>query len=98
MTHQVVFPGALFPLGRLAATPGAIDALQRANQHAFEFVARHARGDWSELDEHDTRENQFSLEHGFRVVSNYKTRAGEVLWIITEADRSVTTLLLPDEY
>ncbi|MCU1295908.1 MAG: hypothetical protein JWO91_186 [Acidobacteriaceae bacterium] len=62
------------------------------------FLARHAQGDWGELEPEDIEENQFSLKNGFRVLSSYQTASGTKLWIITEADRSVTSLLLPDEY
>jgi hypothetical protein len=55
-------------------------------------------GDWGELSEEDRKENQFSLERGFRLLSSYRTNAGDAVWVITEADRSHTTLLLPDEY
>jgi hypothetical protein len=55
-------------------------------------------GDWGDLDEEDKRENEFSLQHGFRIFSSYILSSGDKLWVITEADRSVTTLLLPDEY
>jgi len=85
-------------LGQIVATPGALDALQRAGQAAQEFLARHAVGDWGDLDAHDRRENALAVREGFRLLSAYRTTAGERLWIITEADRSVTTLLLPDEY
>jgi hypothetical protein len=89
---------AAFSLGRIVATPGVLRALERAKQSAAVFLARHAVGDWGELDREDIRENEYSLTHGFRLLSGYTTAAGEKLWIITEADRSVTTLLLPDEY
>jgi hypothetical protein len=89
---------AAFSLGRIVATPRALRALERAKQSAAVFLARHAAGDWGELDREDMRENEYSLTHGFRLMSSYTTAAGEKLWIITEADRSVTTLLLPDEY
>ena len=89
---------AMFPLGRIVATPGALQALERANQSAAFFPARHAGGDWDELDQKDVRENEYSVAHSFRLLSNYTTGAGEKLWVITEADRSSTTLLLPDEY
>jgi hypothetical protein len=89
---------SLFPLGHIVATPGAIAALKRAQQPAVCFLARHATGDWGELDPADTAENDYSLVHTFRLLSSYETGAGEKLWIITEADRSVTTLLLPEEY
>ena len=89
----------LFPLGRIVATPGAIDALTRANQQPHDFLNRHVTGDrGSELPEEDKAENEYSLQHGFRILSSYKTAAGEKLWVITEADRSVSTLLLPEEY
>ena len=85
-------------LGNIYITPGAIDALVDANQQAQEFLARHQRGDWGELDEHDRAENEFSIKHGFRVLSAYRTAKDVRLWIITEADRSSTTILLPEEY
>jgi hypothetical protein len=62
------------------------------------FLTRHAEGDWGELDPEDIRENEYSVAHGFRLLSSYTTAVGDKLWIITEADRSATTLLLPDEY
>jgi hypothetical protein len=89
---------ALFPLGQIVATPGALAALERAKQPPICFLARHAIGDWGELEPTDIAENQYSLIHGFRLLSSYLTNAGEKLWIITEADRSATTLLLPEEY
>ena len=90
-----MFP--LFPLGQIEATPGALAALDRAKQTPTRFLARHAIGDWGELEPTDVAENKYSLIHGFRLLSSYQTDAGEKLWIITEADRSVTTLL-PEEY
>src|SRR5258708_2068694 len=77
--------GPLFPFGQIVATPG-------------EFLARNGSGEWGELDEHDRKENQLSLEHGFRILSVYRTLADARLWVITEADRSVTTILLPPEH
>lgn len=88
----------LFPLGRVVATPGALRALERAEQSPEEFLHRHERGDWGEVPEADKHENDFSVQHGFRLLSAYTTSAGERIWIITEADRSVTTILLPEEY
>jgi hypothetical protein len=89
---------AIFTLGQIVATPGALRALERANQSAAFFLTRHAKGDWGELDPEDIRENEYSVAHGFRLLSSYTTAVGDKLWIITEADRSATTLLLPDEY
>jgi hypothetical protein len=88
----------LFDLGQLVATPGALAALEKTGQNAMDFLSRHVRGDWGELPEEDKTENQFSLEKGFRLLSSYRTTSGDKIWVITEADRSHTTLLLPDEY
>src|SRR5215469_630714 len=87
-----------FELGQIVATPGALAALKKAGQQPGEFLTRHVNREWGDLDEEDRKENEYSLEHGFRLLSAYKTNAGDRLWIITEADRSVTTLLLPEEY
>lgn len=88
----------LFPLGEVVATPGALDALDEANQTPIEFLARHVAGDWGELPPEDLRENARALERGNRLFSSYKLNDGTKMWIITEWDRSVTTLLLPLEY
>jgi hypothetical protein len=88
----------LFPLGQMYATPGAIEALSEAGQGAAEFINRHQRGDWSEMCEEDRRENEFSIDKRLRIFSAYHTSKGDKLWVITEADRSVTTILLPSEY
>jgi hypothetical protein len=88
----------LFDLGQLVATPGALAALEKTGQTPMEFLSRHWRGDWGDLPEEDKAENQLSLEKGFRLLSSYRTNANDKIWVITEADRSHTTLLLPDEY
>ena len=89
----------LFSLGQIVATPGALDVLARANQQPDHFLNRHVTGDWgSELSEEDRAENEYSLRHGFRLLSSYRTASGEKLWLITESDRSLTTLLQPEEY
>ena len=87
-----------FALGQTFITPGAEEALQIAGQTATEFLRRHMSCDWGELSEDDIAENELSLEQGFRLLSNYQTGKGQQLWIITEADRSATTILLPSEY
>ena len=86
------------PLGRVVATPGALRTLEEAGVSPASLLARHMNGDWGELDEHDRKENEFSLENGFRILSSYALGNGEKIWIITEADRSSTCLLLPSEY
>ena len=91
-------PRAKFALGRIVATPGALEALQNTGETPWTFLARHVSGDWGELDEHDRAENEYSLVHGLRLLSAYRLKDETKIWIITEADRSVTTLLLPSEY
>jgi hypothetical protein len=87
-----------FALGQTFITPGAEEALQIAGQTAIEFLRRHMSCDWGELSAEDLCENEFSLRNGFRLMSNYRTREGQQLWIITEASRGSTTILLPSEY
>jgi hypothetical protein len=89
-----------FSLGEIVATPGAIELLKQAEKAPAEYLLRHVQGDWGEdLPEEDIQENEFSVEHGFRLLSSYPIpETEERLWIITEHDRSVTTLLKPDEY
>jgi hypothetical protein len=87
-----------FALGQTYVTLGAEEALMIAGQTGIEFLRRHMSCDWSELPDEDTQENELSLRQGFRVLSAYRTAKGQKLWIITEADRSATTILLPSEY
>ena len=89
---------ALFPLGQVVATPGALRALQKAEQGPGEFIERHANGDWGDVPEADRQENEYSVHRDFRILSAYTTSAGDHIWVITEADRSATTILLPSEY
>ena len=84
-------------LGKIVATPGALKLLLEVGEDPFDYLARHASGDWGELCEFDRRQNQIALREGLRVFSSYETTAGRC-WVITEADRSVTTILLPEEY
>jgi hypothetical protein len=88
----------LFPLGQIVATPGALEALESSLQTPAEFLTRHVSGDWGDLSADDIAENEFSIKNGFRLLSSYLTARGQRLWVITEAQRDVTTLLLPDEY
>src|SRR6266704_6811466 len=88
----------LFPVGQIVATPGALALLEQANKTPLEFLSRHLRGDWGELCQDDKTENELSLKHGFRLMSSYQIADTGSLRVITEADRSVTTLLLPNEY
>jgi hypothetical protein len=88
---------APLPLGRVVATPGALKLLMETKAHPFDLLARHATGDWGELCAFDRRQNEIALRDGYRILSSYEVSEGRV-WIITEADRSITTILLPEEY
>ncbi len=88
----------LFRLGQVVATPGAIRGLKEAGQCPWDFLARHASGDWGDLDEEDRHLNDEAVQDGSRILSAYQTAKGEKIWVITEADRSVTTILLPSSY
>jgi len=88
----------LFTLGQVVATPGALDLLDRTATNAHDLLQRHQHGDWGSVPLEDAEENRNSIETSCRILSSYVLNATERLWIITEADRSVTTLLLPDEY
>lgn len=87
-----------FALGTLCCTRGAMDLLHASGQSASTFLQRHARGDWGDLCPEDQQANQRALERGGRILSAYTLANSHRLYIITEADRSVTTLLLPSEY
>jgi hypothetical protein len=85
-----------FELGQLVATANAareIDPIAVAVA-----INRHSQGDWGDLDEHDRKENDWSLAHGERLLSVYYSSTGKKFWVITERDRSVTTVLLPEDY
>ena len=88
----------LFPLGQVVGTPGALEALERANQGPLDVLSRHVAGDWGDLEEEDRAENDFSVQRDLRILSAYTLPTGVKVWVITEADRSATTILLPDEY
>jgi hypothetical protein len=91
-------PKPLFELGQVVGTPGALQALNDAEQLPAELLNRHVTGDWGDLCDEDKAENELSVEQGFRILSAYKLRTGRKVWVITEWDRSATTILLPDEY
>lgn len=101
---------ARFPLGSLYATPGALEALEEARQQTRDWVNspaetapelfnRHQCGDWGDLDDADKEENELSIKEGYRILSAYILKGTwQKLWVITEADRSMTTMMRPDEY
>lgn len=86
----------LFPLGNIYATPGAIETLNENGQDVAQLLQRHIAGDWGNLDSEDKQANDDALERGARIFSAYG-EGNKKLWIITEADRSATTVLRPDE-
>ena len=88
----------LFPLGQVVATPGALHVLDQKNVDSRMLLGRHQAGDWGDVPPEDRRENELSVNQGFRILSSYPLDDDQRVWIITEADRSVTTILLPDEY
>lgn len=91
-------PQPRFALGQIVATPGALKSIQEAGQDPLELLRRHVCGDWGEVPEEDKEENELSVREGFRILSAYTLASGVKVWLITEADRSATTFLLPEEY
>ena len=89
-------PVAKFPLGQIYATRGVINSISR--QEMTDALIRHASGDWGDLDPEDKQANDDALKHGGRIFSAYTSSDGIRFWIITEANRSYTTVLLPEEY
>jgi hypothetical protein len=87
-----------FPLGQVVATPGALAALQEAQDCPWIYLRRHSEGDWGEVNARDAAENELSLRDGFRLLSAYTITSGIKIWIITERDRNETTILLPEDY
>ncbi len=89
----------LFDLGRTVATPGALELLGELEVSPSELLARHQAGDWGEVPKEDAKENELSVREGFRILSSYPMcEDGGRVWVITEADRSSTCILLPSEY
>lgn len=101
--HRIPYPHR-FDLGQIVSTPGALESCP--SDHLLYCLARHARGDWGSVCSEDAETNNLAVEEGSRILSAYpidpaepsKGYGANTLWIITEADRSVTTFLLPDEY
>ena len=87
-----------FSPGMLAITPGCLEAFRRSGDDPLSFIRRHLEGDWGDLDPVDVTENELSLIRGYRLLSAYHLADNTKIWCITEADRSATTLLLPEEY
>jgi len=88
----------LFELGRTVATPAALRLLQEQGESPAEFLDRHASGDWGDVTREDDLANFRSVKEGTRILSAYRVSDTARVWVLTEADRSVTTILLPEEY
>lgn len=88
----------LFPLGLLVATPGALEVLKEHGIIPMRLIARHSRGDWGDVEPDDAKSNDKAVHSGARLLSCYQLANSARIWVITEADRSSTTVLLPSEY
>ena len=80
------------------ATPGALAALEASGESLLTYLQRHIAGDWGDVDAYDAKENKLSLKHGWRLLSAYTLKSGAKILVITEADRSSTCVLVPEEY
>lgn len=89
---------AKFPPGQIVSTPGALEALDEHQCSPLTLLARHLSGDWGSICAEDAASNEEALQSGFRLLSSYEIAVDTKIWVITEADRSVTTFLLPSEY
>ena len=96
-TREAPKPKTRFPLGQVLTTPGALEAFRQAEQEPLEFLKRHQVGDWGGVSPEDDRENEISLRPGFRLLSTFQLGTGVKIWVISERDRSATTILLPSE-
>lgn len=90
--------GPRFQLGRIFATPAALEALGTTGVSIITLLTRHVRADWGDLCEGDRQQDDLALAAELRVLSSYRLPNGEAVWIITEADRSATTIMLPGDY
>ncbi|WP_186125964.1 hypothetical protein [Burkholderia gladioli] len=90
--------GPRFPMGRPVITPAAEATLHSVGIHPIRYLARHIHGDWGKLPAEDLAANELALLTGQRLLSSYDLPGDRKIWIITEADRSLTTILLPEDY
>lgn len=89
-------PLAKFRLGRIVMTHSVMNCL--SEEDIFTGIRRHQSGDWGDANQHDPAANDRALVDGTRLLSAYQTSSGITFWLLTEADRSVTTVLLPEDY
>ena len=98
MNNRFLHPAPQFELGEVVATPGALAELERQQVLPILLVSKHLHGDWGNVSAQDALANDNALKDGGRLLSSYAIAPNVRIWVITEADRSVTTLLLPAEY
>lgn len=96
--HVAMQPKTLFTPGQIVSTPGALAAMDAAGVLPLNLLSRHLSGDWGDVDVEDASANEDALCCGLRLLSAYEIGPDTMIWLITEADRSVTTFLLPEEY
>ena len=96
--NQRALKRPLLPLGKVVATPGALALFEALNTSPLEYLVRHVLGDWGDLDAEDRQANDAALMHGSRILSSYRLQGENRIWLVTEADRTTTTFLLPKEY
>ena len=97
-THNPENNLPLFSVGQVVGTPPALEAIKLAGHDPLDYLLRHMTGDWGDLDEEDIQANKDAVAHGTRVFSAYNLPTKAKIWIITEWNRSSTTILLPEEY
>lgn len=90
--------GPRFKLGRIFATPAALEVIADAKVSIVDLLCRHVRGEWGNLSESDRQQNELSVEAGLRILSSYVLPSQQTVWVITEWDRLATTFLLPGDY
>lgn len=95
---STIHAGPRFRPGRIFVTPAALEVIANAHVSIFDLLIRHIRGDWGALSESDRQQNDLSVDAGLRLLSSYTLPGGQPVWIITEWDRSATTVLLPGDY
>lgn len=101
--ETIRMPGVKFSLGQIVATPACLQAIEESGQSPWDFLSRHMKGDWGEVNEEDWQLNNEGVKDGSRLLSAFKTLRGVRIWAITEAEddeghRAATTLLLPEDY
>ncbi|KVG12479.1 hypothetical protein [Burkholderia thailandensis] len=95
---STVHAGPRFKLGRIFATPAALEAIANARVSIIDLLIRHMRGDWGDLSESDRQQNELSVKAGLRLLSCYVLPGHQTVWVVTEWDRTATTILLPGDY